>query len=138
MILPERVFGRSADQMIRLGRASLPIRFATWLRMSCSSCSSPSFFSPFRVSVPLLVVAALTVVRAPPGRLQPPHRPLPGLVHRQVRAVGHPQERGRPHRTGDTADVDLAVPGALARLREIGRSGARVVALQGTHCHVQI
>ena len=29
MILPERVFGRSSDQMMRFGRANLPIRSAT-------------------------------------------------------------------------------------------------------------
>ena len=31
MILPERVFGRSSAQMIRFGRANLPIRSATTL-----------------------------------------------------------------------------------------------------------
>ena len=31
MILPERVFGRSSAQMIRFGRANLPIFLATWL-----------------------------------------------------------------------------------------------------------
>ena len=39
---------------------------------------------------------------------------------------------------GDTADVDLAAPGALAQLREFGRSGGRVVALEGTRCQVQL
>ena len=34
MILPERVFGRSSDQTIRFGRASLPIRSATCSRIS--------------------------------------------------------------------------------------------------------
>ena len=34
MILPERVFGRSSAQMIRFGRASLPIRLATCSRSS--------------------------------------------------------------------------------------------------------
>ena len=33
MILPERVFGRSSAQMIRFGRANLPIRSATTARM---------------------------------------------------------------------------------------------------------
>ena len=33
MILPERVFGRSSAQTIRLGRANLPIRSATVPRM---------------------------------------------------------------------------------------------------------
>ena len=34
MILPERVLGRSSAQMMRLGRASLPIRLATCSRIS--------------------------------------------------------------------------------------------------------
>jgi prephenate dehydrogenase len=42
------------------------------------------------------------------------------------------------HRRGDTADVDLAAPGALAQLREFGRSGGRVVALEDTRCQVQL
>jgi prephenate dehydrogenase len=42
------------------------------------------------------------------------------------------------YRTGDTADVDLTTPAALRRLREIGRSGGRVVALEGTRCRVQM
>ncbi len=42
MILPERVFGRSSAQMIRLGRANLPIRTATVSRMPASSSSVPS------------------------------------------------------------------------------------------------
>jgi prephenate dehydrogenase len=41
------------------------------------------------------------------------------------------------HRTGETSDVDLAAPGGLRRLREIGRSGGRVVALEGTWCRVR-
>ena len=44
---------------------------------------------------------------APPGRLEPPHRPLAGLVGGQVGAVGHPQERRRPRRTGDAAGQPL-------------------------------
>jgi prephenate dehydrogenase len=39
---------------------------------------------------------------------------------------------------GDTAHLDLNSPGALARLRELGRQGARVVALQDTHCQLQL
>ena len=39
MIFPERVFGRSPDQITRFGRASLPIRSAT------SSFSSPTISS---------------------------------------------------------------------------------------------
>ena len=42
MILPERVFGRSSAQMMRLGRASLPIRCATCSRISATSSSVPS------------------------------------------------------------------------------------------------
>ena len=42
MILPERVLGRSSAQMIRLGRASLPIRSATCSRISSTSSSVPS------------------------------------------------------------------------------------------------
>jgi prephenate dehydrogenase len=40
------------------------------------------------------------------------------------------------HRTGDTMNVDLAAPDALRQLREIGRSGGRVVALEGTRCRL--
>ena len=39
MILPERVFGRSSAQMIRFGRANLPIRSATTARISSTSSS---------------------------------------------------------------------------------------------------
>ena len=39
MILPERVFGRSSAQMIRFGRANLPIRSATVARMPSTSSS---------------------------------------------------------------------------------------------------
>lgn len=42
------------------------------------------------------------------------------------------------HGRGDTADVDFAAPGALAQLREFGRSGGRVVTLEGTRCQVQL
>ena len=42
MILPERVLGRSSAQMIRLGRANLPIREATFSRISPISSSVPS------------------------------------------------------------------------------------------------
>ncbi len=38
----------------------------------------------------------------------------------------------------DTVHVDLTTPGALARLREIGRSGGRVVALHGTRCQAAL
>jgi prephenate dehydrogenase len=40
------------------------------------------------------------------------------------------------HRTGDTMNVDLATPDALRQLREIGRSGGRVVAVEGTRCRL--
>ena len=39
MILPERVFGSSSAQMIRFGRANLPIRSATVARISSTSSS---------------------------------------------------------------------------------------------------
>ncbi|MGH3918231.1 MAG: prephenate dehydrogenase [Pseudonocardiaceae bacterium] len=38
----------------------------------------------------------------------------------------------------DTVHVDLAAPGALTQLREIGRSGGRVIALHGTRCQVTL
>lgn len=38
----------------------------------------------------------------------------------------------------DTVHVELASPGALAQLREIGRSGGRVIALHGTRCQVTL
>ncbi|MGH3906858.1 MAG: prephenate dehydrogenase, partial [Pseudonocardiaceae bacterium] len=34
----------------------------------------------------------------------------------------------------DTVQIDLDAPGALDQLREIGRAGGRVVALDGTRC----
>ena len=43
----------------------------------------------------------------------------------------------RHHKDG-TADIDLAAPGALTQLREIGGSGGRVIALDGTRCRVQV
>jgi prephenate dehydrogenase len=42
------------------------------------------------------------------------------------------------HGRGDTADIDLAAPSALHQLREVGRSGGRVVALEGSRCQVQL
>ena len=50
MILPERVLGRSPDQMMRLGRASLPIFLATCSRISSTSSSEPSSSSPSSVT----------------------------------------------------------------------------------------
>jgi len=38
--------------------------------------------------------------------------------------------------SGDTVHVDLDTPGALNRLRELGRQGARVLALHNTRCEV--
>jgi prephenate dehydrogenase len=39
---------------------------------------------------------------------------------------------------GDTMHVDLATPGALNRLREIGQQGGRVIALHDTRCQVHV
>ena len=39
---------------------------------------------------------------------------------------------------GDTVHVDLAAPNALGRLREIARSGGRVIAMHGTRCQVAL
>ena len=49
MILPDRVFGRSSAQMIRFGRANLPIRAATVSRIPASTASVPSV-SPWSVT----------------------------------------------------------------------------------------
>jgi hypothetical protein len=49
MIFPERVFGRSSAQISRFGRANLPIRCATWSRISCSRRWSP-IWSPCSVT----------------------------------------------------------------------------------------
>lgn len=38
----------------------------------------------------------------------------------------------------DTIQIDLAVPGALNRLREIGRQGGRVIAVHNTRCQVHL
>ena len=48
--MPERVFGRSSAQMMRLGRANLPIRLATCSRISSTSSSEPSPASPSSVT----------------------------------------------------------------------------------------
>ena len=50
MILPERVLGRSSAQMMRLGRASLPMRLATVSLISETSSSDPSVSSPSSVT----------------------------------------------------------------------------------------
>ena len=50
MILPERVLGRSSAQMMRLGRASLPIFLPTCSAISFSRSSSPSPASPSSVT----------------------------------------------------------------------------------------
>ena len=49
MIFPERVLGRSSDQMMRFGRANLPMRSATVARMPSTVSPSPSR-SPCRVT----------------------------------------------------------------------------------------
>ena len=38
----------------------------------------------------------------------------------------------------DPMQIDLAVPGALNRLREIGRQGGRVIAVHNTRCQVHL
>lgn len=38
----------------------------------------------------------------------------------------------------NTVHIDLTTPGALAQLREIGRSGGRVIALHGTRCQAAL
>jgi hypothetical protein len=49
MIFPDRVFGRSGAQMIRLGRANLPILIPTWSRSSLVS-AGPVSASPKTVT----------------------------------------------------------------------------------------
>ncbi|MGH3769802.1 MAG: prephenate dehydrogenase [Pseudonocardiaceae bacterium] len=44
----------------------------------------------------------------------------------------------REGRPGDTVYVDLTTPASLEQLRELGRQGARLVALHGARCHVQL
>lgn len=64
-----------------------------------------------------------------------------GALDATIRA-GHLARRAfdaaRDGRDGDTVHVDLAAPGALARLREIARSGGRVIALHGARCQVAL
>ncbi|MGH3718723.1 MAG: prephenate dehydrogenase [Pseudonocardiaceae bacterium] len=64
-----------------------------------------------------------------------------GALEATIR-VGHRARRtfdaARDGRPGDTVHVDLTTPAALEQLRELGRQGARLVALQGTRCHVQL
>ncbi|MGH3935640.1 MAG: prephenate dehydrogenase [Pseudonocardiaceae bacterium] len=55
--------------------------------------------------------------------------------HLARRAFDTAHDGARDH---DTVHVDLSTPGALTRLREIGRSGGRVVALHGTRCQVAL
>jgi prephenate dehydrogenase len=64
-----------------------------------------------------------------------------GALDATIRA-GHLARRAfdaaRDGRDGDTVHVDLAAPGALARLGEIARSGGRVIALHGARCQVAL
>ena len=64
-----------------------------------------------------------------------------GALNATIRA-GHLARQAfdaaRDGRDGDTVHVDLAAPNALPRLREIARSGGRVVALHGTRCQVAL
>ncbi|HEX8761466.1 MAG TPA: prephenate dehydrogenase [Pseudonocardiaceae bacterium] len=64
-----------------------------------------------------------------------------GALDATIRA-GHLARRAfdaaRDGRDGDTVHVDLAAPGALPRLREIARSGGRVIALHGARCQVAL
>jgi prephenate dehydrogenase len=64
-----------------------------------------------------------------------------GALDATIRA-GHLARRAfdaaRDGHDGDTVHVDLAAPGALARLREIARSGGRVTALHGARCQVAL
>lgn len=46
--------------------------------------------------------------------------------------------RGAHRDAAPEAQVDLSEPGALEHLREIGRAGGRVVALDGPHCHINL
>ena len=68
MILPERVLGRSSVQMMRLGRASLPIRSATCSRISATSSSLPSR-SPSSVTNAATRLAGVLVAGADDGGL---------------------------------------------------------------------
>ena len=47
-------------------------------------------------------------------------------------------DAARENPKDETVHVDLDTPGALERLREIGRAGGRVTALDGTRCRVQL
>ncbi|MDQ2883406.1 MAG: prephenate dehydrogenase, partial [Actinomycetota bacterium] len=40
--------------------------------------------------------------------------------------------------SAETVHIDVAAAGGLERLRELGRQGARLVALQGTRCQIQL
>jgi prephenate dehydrogenase len=40
--------------------------------------------------------------------------------------------------TTDTVHIDVAAPGGLEQLRELGRQGARLVALEGTCCQIRL
>jgi len=42
------------------------------------------------------------------------------------------------HRANGTTEVDLAAPGALHQLREIGQSGGRVITVEGTRCRARV
>ncbi len=64
-----------------------------------------------------------------------------GALEATIRA-GHLARRdfdaARDGARDDTVHVELSHPGAFERLREIGRAGGRVVALEGTRCQVEI
>jgi len=58
--------------------------------------------------------------------------------HRARQAFDAAFDTARNGAPDDTMHIDLATPGALNRLREIGQQGGRVIALQATRCQVEL
>lgn len=54
--------------------------------------------------------------------------------HRARRAFDAARDGSRD----DTVHIDLAAPGALEQLRDIGRSGGRIIAVHGTRCQAAL
>ena len=136
MILPERVFGRSSAQTIRLGRANLPIRSATVSRIALLELDRSPRPSP----------AASRTRRSPgrsarrTGRSPPPRRPAVG-DDRRLDLGGREAVAGDVDDVVDAADhPEVAVlvaargvadeVGRRAEALEVGLDEALVVAVE--------
>ena len=121
MILPERVLGRSSAQMMRLGRASLPILLATCSRISSTSSSSPSLVALERHEGGDRLARVLVCLAD--------HRGLGDLLVRDDRRLDlggrHAVARDVEHVVDAPDDPEVAVLVACARRRRRSRRRGR-------------